>query len=151
MRQIWAGCAAAAMAALMMGCGGSGGDNGGGTPTPTPTATVTPTASPTPTPSPTPSTAITITAITPNTGGRDDVVTVTGTGFTVGNKVVFHFQLAQSTTVVNSTTLTAVVPHFRSEFSDPIVQDINVTQANGGAPAYPVGSGPINFTYTRFN
>lgn len=139
---------------FLAGCGGGGGTTTNPTPTPTPTISSTATPTPTPSPSPTPSIAVTVTSITPNTGGEGDTVTITGTGFNAADHpaVYFHFQPADydTITVTSPTTLTVVVPAFRTGI-DSATQDINISTGHSGPLVYPIGHGPINFTYTRFN
>ena len=76
---------------------------------------------PTPLPPAAPS-APTVTAISPSTGStaRPTSVTISGTGFLAGATVTVDV-VAASVTVVNSTTITAIVPAHAAGHADVVV------------------------------
>jgi hypothetical protein len=92
---------------------------------------------PLPGPSPTP-VALTVTAIAPSTGStaRPTVVTISGTGFLTGATVTVG--VTASATVLNSTTITAVVLAHAAEQADVVV-----TNPSGSAASLASA-----FTYT---
>jgi len=100
-----------------------------------------PPAGPTPLPPAAPSAAAapTVTAISPSTGStaRPTPVQITGTGFLAGATVTIDV-VAGSVTVVNSTTITAIVP---ARTAGPA--DVVVTNPGGSG-----GTLPAAFTYS---
>jgi IPT/TIG domain len=79
-------------------------------------------AAPTPLPPAAPPSALTVTAISPPTGStaRSTPVTISGTGFLAGATVTVDVP-AVSIVVVNSTTITAIVPAHAAGHADVVV------------------------------
>ncbi|WBB59066.1 IPT/TIG domain-containing protein [Streptomyces sp. WMMC500] len=88
-----------------------------------------------------PSSPVAITAISPNRGGADTVVTVDGTGFTPDARVLFRNHPAAHVDHESSTRLTARAP--RHLPTDPATMDITIATGVATSPTGPYDE----FTY----